>query len=65
MSAVPLPLPQSAQRTEDVLRLLTDMMKDQSIPRDMRERAARAHSILHPCRDPVVVREMEQRMGLV
>ena len=58
------PLPASAERTETLLRGLADMMADQSIPRDMRERAARAHSILHPCRDPAVVRDMEREKGL-
>lgn len=64
MNAVPSPLPESAQRTETILRLLADMMIDRSVSRDMRLRAAKAHSEMHPCRSPLVVRQMEQRMRL-
>jgi uncharacterized protein (UPF0147 family) len=52
------------QTIEEALRALTEVMKDTSIPSDVRDKCWEAYRPLHACRSPETVRRMEHEKGL-
>lgn len=57
-------IPSLANRIEDALEAMTQVMGDRRIPYDVRLAVKDAHAKLHECRDRTTVAEMERKQGL-
>lgn len=54
----------TAMRIERGLRALTDCIKDEAIPAEVRKRLTQAQSELHACRDARTVAQLEHEQGI-
>jgi len=54
----------TSQRIESALTAMTECIKDESIPADVRKELALAHKALHVCRSAETVARMERERGL-
>lgn len=57
-------IPSLANRIEEALEAMTQVMGDRRLPFDVRRDIAHAHAKLHECRDRTTVAEMERKQGL-
>ena len=54
----------TSQRIESALSAMTECIKDEAIPADVRKELAFAHKALHGCRSAEMVAKLERERGL-
>lgn len=54
----------TAMRVERCLLAMTECVKDEAIPADVRREIAATHAALHRCRSAKTVAQMERDMGI-